>query len=142
MAYSNEKNKQNDMRTDYRALIKQEAFRLSEMLLQSPEYAQFIKARDELEADDEQSRLFSELRQQQVAMSMAAFAGEDPDEDNEASMNELCLTVANNALISNYLFAEGRLFHLIAEVEEVFSSKLDLWQTQEMYGSDPVSPLN
>ena len=142
MTYT-ENNEQNNNKTNYRTLIKQEACRLSELLLESSEYRQFIKARDDLEADDEQCNKFTELRQRQMAMSMAAMSGDEDCIAAADDMNDYYIAVTNNKLINNYLFAEGRLFRLIAEVEDVFNSKLDLWQTQGDAVPDPIaSTLN
>lgn len=124
-----DKAKEKKLNTDYRAMLKQEARHLADLLAKSPEYCQFIQARSDLEADDEQSSLFTELRQQQMTLSMAAVSGEDMDEAT-ANLNEMYMSLINNPVISDYLYAEGRLFHLLGELEEIFSEKLEIWQPQ------------
>jgi len=133
--------KKNKKRGDYRAQIKQEAFHLAELLAQSPEYVQFIKARTKLVADDEQSALFGELRGRQISLRMAAIIDEDTGEELE-DFDNLYTALSGNPVISDYLFAEGRLFHLIADVEEVFSDKLELWQLPDGDNYDYNSLLN
>ena len=54
-----DKAKEKKLNTDYRAMLKQEARHLADLLAKSPEYCQFIQARSDLEADDEQSSLFT-----------------------------------------------------------------------------------
>ena len=126
-------------KADYRSLIKKQAFRLAELLAQSPEYMQYIDARDRLAADDEQSSILADLRQQQLFMRMADIMGEDADDERD-DFNSLYATLSGNPVISDYLFAEGRLFHLIADVEEVFSDTLELTQgfDQESPESNPL----
>jgi cell fate (sporulation/competence/biofilm development) regulator YlbF (YheA/YmcA/DUF963 family) len=111
---------------DYRALIKKQAFYLAELLSESPEYMRFVAARKRLEADDEQTDILHQLRQQQMAGRLAAMVSEEVYDDSE-QVEEFYLAMAGNPLLSEYLFAEGRLFHLISSVEEVFTDKLELW---------------
>ncbi len=131
------KNKQ-----DYRATIKKQAILLAELLVKSPEYIQFVQAREKLEADNEQSTILNELRQRQMSLGMAAMMGEEQTEETE-DFEKLYLSLVNNPVISDYLFAEGRLFHLISDVEEVFSKKLELWHMPEVVENyEPDSLLN
>jgi cell fate (sporulation/competence/biofilm development) regulator YlbF (YheA/YmcA/DUF963 family) len=126
-------------KADHRSMIKKQAFRLAELLAQSPEYMQFVDARDRLAADDEQSSILADLRQQQLFIRMADIMGEEPPEERE-DFNSLYATLSGNPVISDYLFAEGRLFHLIADVEEVFSDTLELAQDFDQ-GSPESNPL-
>ena len=131
------KNKQ-----DYRATIKKQAILLAELLVKSPEYIQFVQAREKLEADNEQSTILNELRQRQMSLGMAAMMGEEQTEETE-DFEKLYPSLVNNPVISDYLFAEGRLFHLISDVEEVFSKKLELWHMPEVVENyEPDSLLN
>lgn len=139
MTYIDKNEQKNIDKIDQRTLIKQEACRLSELLLQSSEYCQFIKAREDLEADSEQCGKFAELRQRQMAISMAAMAGDEESLAIVDDMNDYYISITNNSLINDYLFAEGRLFKLIAEIEDVFSSKLDIWQNPNEIPPDPIA---
>ena len=126
----------------YRATIKKQAILLAELLVKSPEYIQFVQAREKLEADNEQSTILNELRQRQMSLGMAAMMGEEQTEETE-DFEKLYLSLVNNPVISDYLFAEGRLFHLISDVEEVFSKKLELWHMPEVVENyEPDSLLN
>ena len=93
---------------------------ISRALVKSPEYIQFVQAREKLEADNEQSTILNELRQRQMSLGMAAMMGEEQTEETE-DFEKLYLSLVNNPVISDYLFAEGRLFHLISDVEEVLA---------------------
>ncbi len=141
MTYKNDDIKKMSTK-DHRELIKKQAFYLAELLKASPEYMQFVAAKSRLEADDTQSNILNQLRQQQMADRLAAMIGDDTLDDHQ-QMEELYLTMAGNPLLSDYLFAEGRLFHLIASIEEVFSDKLELWHlSEEMDSADYSSLLN
>ena len=77
-----------------------------------------------------------------MSLGMAAMMGEEQTEETE-DFEKLYLSLVNNPVISDYLFAEGRLFHLISDVEEVFSKKLELWQMPEVVENyEPDSLLN
>ena len=112
---------------NYLSLIKKQAKQLADLLAESPEYQQYIIARNKLADDDEQSYILDELRQQQISLRLAAIMGEDTKDEIE-DFDQLYAVLSGNPVISDYLFAEGRLFHLIADVEEVFSDKLQLEQ--------------
>ena len=116
--------------SDHRQLIRRQAGRLAELLQHSPEYRQFIAARQRLEADESQFSVLAELRQQQMALRMASLFGEDEDEDAR-EWERMYVLLSQEPLISDYLFAEGRFFRLLSDVEEVFTAKLDLWESDE-----------
>lgn len=109
---------------DYRQSIKDMAVKLAEMLFQSPEYTQLMRAKTKLEADREQAFILMELRQQQMAIRMAAMMGEDLEDSSE--IDDMFVMLSQEPIISDYLFAEGRFFRLIADVEDVFSHTLNL----------------
>lgn len=141
MTYINDDNTKKE-KLDYRTIIKKQAVLLAELLIKSPEYVQFIQARERLEADNEQSTILNELRQKQMSLGLAAMMGEEQTEETE-DFEKIYLSLANNPVISEYLFAEGRLFHLISDVEEVFSKKLEIWHMPEVVENyEPDSLLN
>lgn len=141
MTYINDDNTKKE-KLDYRTTIKKQAVLLAELLIKSPEYVQFIQARERLEADNEQSTILNELRQKQMSLGLAAMMGEEQTEETE-DFEKIYLSLANNPVISEYLFAEGRLFHLISDVEEVFSKKLEIWHMPEVVENyEPDSLLN
>ena len=113
--------------SDVRKIIRQRADELAELLCQSYEYRQFIAARRQLEQDTENSYVLNELRQQQMHLRMAAMLGEDVAEDNQ-EFERMFKILSQEPNISNYLFAEGRLFRLISEVEEAFAQRLGFSQ--------------
>ena len=115
---------------DHRLSIRLQAGKLAELLLHSPEYAQFMAARQRLEADEANSSVLAELRQQQMAMRMAALFGEGEDE-NSREWERMFVLLSQEPVISEYLFAEGRFLRLLSDVEDVFSDKLGLWESDE-----------
>ena len=128
---------------DYREKIHNLASRLADLLSQSPEYGQFVKAKQKLEADEEKSSILNDLRQQQMALRMASFLGEDIAEDKHDFEN-MFLLLSQEPSINDYLFAEDRFLRLLADIEEVLSSKLDIWQDNDDLDDEPVdiSQLN
>lgn len=110
---------------DYRQLLRKRADELAELLCQSHEYHQFMEARQILEADADNSYVLNELRQQQMNLRMAAMLGEDVAEDSR-EFERMFLSLSQDPNVSNYLFAEGRFFRLISEVEDAFAQRLGL----------------
>lgn len=105
-------------------LILRQAGKLAEMLRQSPEYNQYMDARQKLEADETNSNLLAELRQQEMAMQMSSMFDENEDALHEMERN--FLQMSQVPVINEYLFAEGRLLRLISDVESVFAERLGL----------------
>ena len=114
---------------DYKKRIQETAGALAELLSQSPEYHQLLKAKKLLEADRERAFVLAELRQQQMAMHMASAMGEEMED--AAEVDEMFVMLSQEPVISDYLFAEGRFFRLIADVEDIFSRTLDLGHPAE-----------
>ena len=111
-------------RVNHHQLILHQAGKLAEMLRQSPEYNQYMAARQKLEADEDNSNILAELRQQEMAMQMSSMF-----EDNDEALQELehsFLQMSQVPVINDYLFAEGRLLRLISDVESVFAERLGL----------------
>ena len=115
---------------DHRELLHRQAGKLADMLIQSPEYEQFQSARKRLESDGKNATALANLRQQQMDIRMSAMLGEDVGEDI-SDLERSYRIIAGEPAVSDYLFAEGRLLKLISEIEDVFSSKLDLGRESE-----------
>ena len=116
-------------RLNHHQLILHQAGKLAEMLRQSPEYNQYMAARQKLEADEVNSDILSELRQQEMAMQMSSMF----DDDGEAlhELERSFLQMSQVPVINEYLFAEGRLLRLISDVEGVFAERLGLTDEEE-----------
>ncbi|MBR5429864.1 MAG: YlbF family regulator [Firmicutes bacterium] len=109
---------------NHHQLILHQAGKLADMLKQSPEYNQYLAAREKLEADEVNSNILAELRQQEMAMQMTSMF-----EENEDALREMERSFAQMSqvpVINDYLFAEGRLLRLISDVEGVFAERLGL----------------
>ena len=133
----NKIHKSNDQRRQILSL----ADKLAEMLYQTPEYHQFLSAKSELEADEEQVQLLAQLRQQQMSLRMAALMGEECDDDTH-ECNNMYLLLAQDPVVNNYLFAEGRFLRLISDIEAVFSDKLGLYMLTDDVQGDMTPAYN
>ena len=116
-------------RLNHHQLILHQAGKLAEMLRQSPEYNQYMAARQKLEADEANSDILSELRQQEMAMQMSSMFDDDGEALHELERN--FLQMSQVPVINEYLFAEGRLLRLISDVEGVFAERLGLTDEEE-----------
>lgn len=114
---------------NHHQLILHQAGRLADMLKQSPEYDQYMTARQKLEADEANSNILAELRQQEMAMQMSSMF--DDNEENLRELERSFLQLSQVPVINDYLFAEGRLLRLISDVESVFAERLGLEEDEE-----------
>lgn len=114
---------------------------LGDMLMQSAEYRQYMEAKQKLQCDREQSYILSQLRQQQMNLRLAQLLGEDLDEA-EDDFENLFATFCLEPVISDFLYAEGRLGRLIAEVQQICGNKLELWSENEALNRAVKRELN
>lgn len=121
--------------------ICEQAAHLGELLLESAEYRQYLDAKQKLQGDREQSYILSQLRQQQINLRLAQLLGENLD-DAEDAFEHLYATFCLEPVISDFLYAEGRLGRLIAEVQQIFGDKLDLWSENESLNRAVKRELN
>lgn len=109
--------------------IRNEAVKLADILCESSEYIRFQQARDKLSESDN-AEAFNELRQRQMALHLSgALTEADENEISEYDLKYMLLV--QDPLVSEYLFAEGRFFRLIADLERIFSERLDIWQSDD-----------
>lgn len=132
--------KKNGCAADKKSICAQAAF-LGEMLMESAEYRQYLEAKQKLQGDREQAYILSQLRQQQMNLRLAQLLGEDLD-DAEDDFERLYTTFCLEPVISDFLYAEGRLGRLIAEVQQIFGDKLDLWSENEALNRAVKQELN
>ena len=121
--------------------IRLQANLLADLLTKSTEYQQYAAAKARLLDDQQQSYILSQLRQQQINLHLAQMLGEsslEAEEDFEAVYATFCL----EPIISDFLYAEGRLGRLIAEVQQIFGGKLDLWSELEIVSEAWYKELN
>lgn len=118
--------------------IRKQAAILAELLASSNEYLQYIEAKKNLAADEEQLFVLSELRQQQFNLRFAAMIGEDIGAE-KADFEIAYAALASDPRVCDYLYAEGRFFRLIADVQEVFGSRIDAWG--ELFAYDDGNTL-
>ena len=121
--------------------IRDQATLLADLLTKSAEYQQYADAKARLLDDQQQAFILSQLRQQQMNLRFAQMLGEDfveEEEDFEAIYATFCL----EPVISDFLYAEGRLGRLIAEIQQIFGGKLDLWSELEIVSDAWYKELN
>ena len=124
-------------RLNYHQLILNQAGKLADLLMQSPEFNQYMTARKNLETDEDNATLMANLREQEMMVQMSSMF-----EDNEEAVHELehdFIQMCQVPVINDYLFAEGRLLRLISEVEKVFADRLGLVAEEDEYVPDQQS---
>jgi len=113
-----------------KASICAQAALLGDMLAQSVEYRQYQELKRKLQENREQTYILSQLRQQQMSLRLAQIMGMDIG-DAKDDLEHLYATFCLEPLICDFLYAEGRLGRLISEVQQICSSKLELWSENE-----------
>ncbi|MCR4963553.1 MAG: YlbF family regulator [Firmicutes bacterium] len=113
-------------------MIRRQAAVLADMLAASTEYLQYIEAKKSLMAHKEQMAILNELRQQQFNLRFVAMMGENTEEES-ADFESAYAEITKEPVINDYLYAEGRLYRLISEIQDVFCSKLEVGEEILMY---------
>lgn len=124
-----------------RKLLREHAAQLADVLSECPEYINFVNARRRLEENQEYAEFLNEMRRQQIVVRLSGILGEDAAEDS-IEFDSMYSLMADEPLISEYLFAEYRFLRLISDVENVFSSKLSLWDENPQLGYDIRKDIN
>lgn len=121
--------------------IRVQAALLADLLAKSAEYQQYIVAKDRLQDDKQQSYILSQLRQQQMNLSLAQLLGENLEEAAD-DFDNLYVTFCSEPVISDFLYAEARLGRLIAEVQQIFGGKLEFWSELDTASENWYKELN
>jgi len=121
--------KKEDGMADKKSICAQAAL-LGEMLAESVEYRQYQEAKRKLQGDREQAYILSQLRRQQMSLRLAQIMGEEMEEA-EDNFEHLYAMYCLEPVISDFLYAEGRLGRLISEVQQIYGDKLELWSEND-----------
>ena len=93
---------------------------LAAAIKDSPEYQDYIAAKERLDSDAANVRVLRELREQQFNFQ---FAPPDDDLEKKARfLNEMYMAVSLNPVISDYLNAEYRFGLIVDELKKNFES--------------------
>ncbi|MGI5873991.1 MAG: YlbF family regulator [Bacillota bacterium] len=114
---------------------------LAVSIRQSREYSEFIETKKEIEKTPSARDILKEYRARQFALELAELAGDNFDEVSDA-LAEICDIMEEDDLLSRYLEAEYKLFHMMQRIQEIFAEKLEL-ETEsdgESEGEDRAYP--
>lgn len=98
--------------------ISRRAKGLASAIKNSPEYQDFVAARERLEQDAMNKKVLHELREQQINFQYAPI---DEDLEQKANfLNEMYMAISLNPVISDYLNAEYRFGLIMDELKKDF----------------------
>ena len=108
---------QNDLRS--------EAQNLAALLKSSPEYQNYLAAKEKLKNQGQVVALLSDFRQRQLHLHLAKLLGQDVT-DEETQMNDAYVSLSMNPEINEFLNAEYSLIRLLDTMREILGQELDL----------------
>lgn len=112
--------------------LRTEAQNLALLLRKSPEYQNYIAAKEKLKNHGQIVALLSDFRQRQLHMQLARMLGEDVT-DEEEQIDDLYVNLSMNPAVNEFLNAEYSLIRLLDTVRDIFGKELD-------FGVDMIIP--
>ena len=94
---------------------------LAEALRETPEYTEYARLKEEINADEGIKSLVNEFKRLQTSMQMRALAGQTPDSGEAQRFQSLNMLLFADQRTSGYLMAELRLQRLMAQIFETLT---------------------
>jgi cell fate (sporulation/competence/biofilm development) regulator YlbF (YheA/YmcA/DUF963 family) len=103
------------------------ARKLSGELLNSPEYLEYKRAKEELSNDEYVSSLVKAYNALEMSLKMGSVFEQEPDSLNTTRFEELSSLIYETREGSAYLLAKMRLQSLVGEIFSIISGPIDFF---------------
>ncbi|HHU01692.1 MAG TPA: YlbF family regulator [Christensenellaceae bacterium] len=103
------------------------ARKLSGELLNSPEYLEYKRAKEELSNDEYVSSLVKAYNALEMSLKMGSVFEQEPDSLNTKRFEELSSLIYETREGSAYLLAKMRLQSLVGEIFSIISGPIDFF---------------
>ncbi|HHV63217.1 MAG TPA: YlbF family regulator [Firmicutes bacterium] len=100
------------------------AYELAKALKESPEYAAYVRAREEIGRHEAARIMLEDLERKREAIGKAALAGEKVDEARLEDLKRTYEIVSFNPYIKELFVAEARLGELVAKVQKIIGEAI------------------
>lgn len=107
----------------------------------SPEYKNYLSVKAEVEQSPEAYDMLRAYRAHQLAVGLAEFANGDVGAAID-ELDDICMEMEENELLSCFLDAEGDLSCLMEDLQEIFASELEIMNPPAGASSGSVGFLN
>ena len=99
---------------------------LAEALRETPEYTEYARLKQEINADEGIKSLVNEFKRLQTTVQMRAVTGQAPDSEETQRFQSLSMLLFADQRTSGYLMAEVRLQRLMAQIFETLTRAVDM----------------
>ena len=100
--------------------------RLAQEIKNSEEYTTYHALRKNVMEEETVAALIREYKKLQVALQMAAMAGQTPDQDDMQRFSGISSLLFTKPEVSQYLLAEMRLQQTMADIFKILTEAADL----------------
>lgn len=114
---------------------------LATAIKNSPEYKNYLSIKAEVEQSPEAYDMLRAYRAHQLAIGLAEFANGDVSVAVE-ELDDLCMQMEEDELLSCFLDAEGDLSGLMSDIQDVFASELEIMNPSVNVSSGSAGFLN
>ena len=101
--------------------VKEAAKVLGAAIEESPEYKEYARLKEEIDADSGIKGLISEYRKMQTGLQMRMLSGQNMDPEETQRFQQLNMLLFADQRTSGFLMAEMRLQKMMAEVFETLT---------------------
>lgn len=112
------------------------AYELAKALKESPEYAAYIRAREEIGNHEAARIMLKDLERKRKEIGKAALAGEKVDEARLEDLKRTYEIVGFNPYIKELFAAEARLGELVAQVQKIIGEAIGDESLGDLSGED------
>jgi len=103
-----------------------QAHQLARALARSPEYLEYKKVKEKLEANPENKKLMMDFRAKQMELQKAVLLGHKVDEAKQKQLHKMQEILTLNPAIAEFLQAEFRFSTMMMEVQKIIGEAVGL----------------
>lgn len=103
---------------------------LAREIAESPEYKEYLKAKEMVEKDKNNILLLESFRRMQWEIQMIQLLGQEVDEEQLQQLEQIYQMLSANPVINEYLMAEYRFSRVLGDVQKILTQWVDgSWNT-------------
>ncbi|MDA8235241.1 MAG: YlbF family regulator [Clostridia bacterium] len=103
-----------------------QAHQLARVLAKSPEYVEYKKAKEKLEANGENKKLVADLRAKQMELQKAVILGQKVDEAKKKQLEKMQQIIVTNPAIAEFFQTEFRFNKMMLDVQKIIGEAVGL----------------
>lgn len=101
------------------------AYALAKAIKVSPEYKNFLHAKEKLDGDSSAKEMLTDFRKHQLELQKQKFSGIELAPEQEERLNKLMEVINLNMTVKEYLEAEYRFSVMLADIQKIIGEAME-----------------